>query len=371
MRLVLFFIVFMALPVSAQVKFLQLGDPQLGRGCMGGPTYPEMNYHKMTYTDCMDRQVEQLKGILDFGLKKEIDFAWFMGDMVEAGASQTNYNKIKAVIDEYQGYGMTFKFTPGNHDYENNCSKMYRWIIDNYQSGSVIRNPMWDSWVINNVHFFSANSGLWGVDRNDCAGLSSVCRDISYTNQGACVSDGDADGYGTTCATDGSEVCEDYGGWATDMMTAFEAFVTNYESSRASGAANAIIAGGHYPWTRFDDIVGSPGDSFMYYPPWIDDIEIALNGTVTTDTHPFIWLSGHAHQNWCCGLNCPDGGCEPVNGTGTTDLYGVKWVVWLASGTAANSLYPNEQMAGRYWEVGEDGIARQKLIFANGQRGSL
>jgi hypothetical protein len=247
-------------------------------------------------------------------------------------------------------------------------------MIDYYDSGTPIDKPMWDTWVVNNAHFFSANSGLWGFYRNDCAGIAGGdrCRDINYTDQGACTSDGNQDGYGDNCAQDGTEVCEDYSGWATDMMTAFQAFTANYNAAKAAGTANAIFGGSHYPWTRWDDIMAETGDSSSFYHPYIDQMEVALKDSGTTDDRPFIWLNGHWHQNACCGLcNDPDYPSCDVDGDGTTVRHGVKWVTWMSSGTSAASAYPNDFLAGTYWEVDETGLARFKFVNANGQGGGI
>jgi hypothetical protein len=459
--LTLLFVLFVALPALGQARFMQIGDPQLGRGCQGTPYTEQPLYANLTTAQCIHRQARQLKAAIDYGVARNADFFWIMGDMVEAGGTAQAYNsihrtKLGDIMSQYPNE--TFYITPGNHDYnDNNCAD-YRVFItnmfnctDSYSgntpdganncttSGTMTadqdsgtpdgycddfsrwsscrssRVNLWDSWVVNNVHFFNTSAALWGWTNDDCTGLTAQCMDRTDSAGTACSSDGDKEGLGTSTTCNPDEVCEDFAGYDDDMKTAFDTWVDDYIAARAAGDANVIMAAGHYPWIYRDGICGNPttdcdaaGDpceccdgagsgtfcsSGLDYDitnvktwRWGMDVKLATAGVGTSATNPFYFLTGHVHKFLCWGVLDSGGAppadlgylCEqaPTGESGLTTENGVYYQVYTVSGSGDPSFDevndPPEwfvPLGNFFWEVDADGTVTRTFVSAGGQLG--
>jgi hypothetical protein len=427
--LTILFVLFTALPALGQARFMQLGDPQFGRGCIDSPYDVAPEYENMTHKNCLHRQQRQLIAQIEYGIARNADFFWFMGDMVEAGATaqakdSDERTALGEVLDMYPNE--TFYYTPGNHDYDtSDCTDHRRYILnavnnqctdtnsgntpdgadncpgtmtadqdsgsadgycddfDTYGACRNIRIPLWDSWIVNNVHFFSVHGGLFGPSSTACTGRTAQCVDIDNNVGTACSANDDKEGRGTSTECLIDEVCEDFAGYDDDQMTAFDAWVDAYVVAKAAGTANAIFGAAHYPWiTRDDTTATSTGLDFDNgSTTWRGQMETALDqaGVGTSATHPFYWLFGHVHDFLCFGGLDSAGSnpdktwdCSSPAGTetGLTSPLGVYYQDYSDSGSGDTANQdPDLPLGNLFWEVDEDGIATRTFVGAGGQLG--
>lgn len=411
-----------ALPASSQVRFMQLGDPQIGRGCAGSSYGKQYEYAAMSDSQCLHRQARQLAANIEYGIARGVDFFWYMGDIAEANTPYNNARRTAfgKVMVQYQD--QKFYFTPGNHDTEASsgcntyrvnlldagniaCTDVkdgpqtcpgtmtadqttgsagdgYCDDFDTYGSCFTTRFPLWDTWVVNNAHFFTTSEGLWGWSNANCIDNTAQCMDRTGAAGTSCSANDDKMGRGTSTQCLADEVCEDFAGYDDDMATAFDAFVDNYIAAKGAGTANVIMAAGHYPWIYRDDIAAT-SDGLDYDGPgvntWRLTIETALDqtGVNTSATNPFYWLSGHVHQFLCWGVLDSGGAGDPGYScaTGATaetgqTTNGVYWQVYTVSGTAdPKTSPPNVPLGNFLWDIKKDGTVTRHFVGAGGQLG--
>jgi hypothetical protein len=421
--LTLLFALLVASPALGQVRFMAIGDPQVGRGCSGSGYGTHPNYSLITYKQCMRRQARQFRNVIEYGVARNVDFHLILGDLVEANAGgcapdcpqdKDSYNRtvIGDVLDDFPNE--TFYMTAGNHDYEACTNSMRAWVINPTNRVTGVRNNLWDAWSVRNVYFFTLNAALAGVDHWKCQDNTNYCKDIDGSGTTSCTSGGVTDNEGlgtggTPCASD--EVCEDYDGYAADMMTAFDAHADAYIVDKAAGTANMFIAFGHYPlWYRDDTSVASngydydcvdnygsggppqdadPPDGNCDEAPTVADgdyraaVEDALSqtGFDTTAARPFHWFFGHNHDWECYGIIKNGGGntelmgCDtsnPFGATGITTAHSVYWQAYSNSGTADPKNDTGTPPLGVYFvEIDETGIVSVSPVSAGGQRGGM
>lgn len=375
----------------AQASWLQIGDPQFGIHC---DTYSAGGFWAYEHLDsgdaCLQAQMEQMIGVLDYAEDIGVDFVVFMGDHnhpsgTNQNAGSTTRLKLGELLALYPT--LDIRYTLGNHDYEAGCVHLPKYMLDNAGSGGTVRNNAWDYWNVNNVYFIIWPTGLFsqGTGAPSCAGFdTNQCVNISGTLGAACTAGAGTDKQMvSTCGA--TEFCNDLSGWTTAAWTTLNthigAWKTAQDAAEDPGSVR-LVTFSHWPVWWQDDT--SIVDSSTFSSTYIANIEDAVNLGTTTAASPFLMLFGHWHENGFFGQAIPYMGwenCNPTIATGvSTD--GVRYTSLVSAGPAygkdedsgASSACPptsHHRISAWHHMIDAQGVHTMRRVLATGQRGTL
>ena len=359
---------------SNNVRFMQVGDPQLGKAC-DSPTSTHPRYFGLTHDECVAAQRRNLHGLLQYAEDTGITHVIFMGDQTENVANAYEEAQFAAEVGEHPN--LTFHYVIGNHEVRDPCDYMPEALIDHVGLGRV---PHWEYWSIGYVHFFSMNSMLTSYYVGNCYGLDDgLCVDAALDEHGACDDDPtDAAGQGS-CASD--QACRRWEDYAVAQEAALTVAIESYKAS--DGKAFFTIS--HHPiWINNNADVDGQDDGIWNFHnmrtctspvgQYCNDMGTAgqdcggVPGNCTVDVTDRQWRSQYE--------TILDGLGELVRGlfghihrdlvySGTTQN-GVDYYFVSSAGTSVPYPYANywDDLTGNVWTCDRSGACTYETILA-------